>query len=42
VGVQKALEQSGFDDKMFYRRGGFYDWTRSTSGACAGSKVPEW
>lgn len=28
VGVGKALEQSGFDQKMFVRRGGVYDWKR--------------
>ena len=28
VGVESALQQSGFDDKMFHERGGVYEWTR--------------
>jgi len=30
VGVEKALEQSGFDSQMFDKRGGKYDWTRES------------
>lgn len=29
VGVEVALEQAGFDDHMFHKRGGIYDWRRS-------------
>mmetsp|Transcript_32596 Transcript_32596/g.77322 ORF Transcript_32596/g.77322 Transcript_32596/m.77322 type:complete len:352 (-) Transcript_32596:214-1269(-) len=29
VGVQKALEYSGFDARMFLERGGVYDWNRT-------------
>ncbi|KAI0563257.1 hypothetical protein FGB62_44g018 [Gracilaria domingensis] len=28
VGVYKAIEQSGFDQSMFTKRGGVYDWRR--------------
>ncbi|KAG8738289.1 Radical S-adenosyl methionine domain-containing protein 2 [Ceratobasidium sp. 414] len=28
VGVQQALQDAGFDDKMFVKRGGIFDWTR--------------
>lgn len=28
VGVQNALKQSGFDEKMFVARGGIYDWSK--------------
>jgi radical S-adenosyl methionine domain-containing protein 2 len=28
VGVERALEQSGFDDEMFHNRGGVFDWRR--------------
>ncbi|KAG8681886.1 Radical S-adenosyl methionine domain-containing protein 2, partial [Ceratobasidium sp. 394] len=28
VGVQQALQDAGFDDKMFVERGGIFDWTR--------------
>lgn len=29
VGVERALQQSGFDAHMFEQRGGFYEWRRS-------------
>ena len=28
VGVEKALQQAGFDHSMFHQRGGVYDWRR--------------
>ncbi|KAG8724664.1 Radical S-adenosyl methionine domain-containing protein 2 [Ceratobasidium sp. 395] len=28
VGVQQALQDAGFDNKMFVQRGGIFDWTR--------------
>lgn len=28
VGVEAALEQAGFDDSAFYKRGGIYEWSR--------------
>ena len=28
VGVQNALDQSGFDEKMFLKRGGKYQWSK--------------
>mmetsp|Transcript_18480 Transcript_18480/g.22188 ORF Transcript_18480/g.22188 Transcript_18480/m.22188 type:complete len:351 (+) Transcript_18480:79-1131(+) len=28
VGVEKALSQAGFDDEMFKKRGGIYEWSR--------------
>lgn len=28
VGVQNALNQSGFDEKMFKERGGVYKWSK--------------
>lgn len=28
VGVQYALNASGFDEKMFYKRGGKYIWSK--------------
>ncbi|KAG9108948.1 Radical S-adenosyl methionine domain-containing protein 2, partial [Ceratobasidium sp. 392] len=28
VGVQQALQDAGFDDKMFVKRGGIFDWKR--------------
>eukprot|EP01087_Luapelamoeba_hula_P008837 TRINITY_DN2242_c0_g1_i1.p1 TRINITY_DN2242_c0_g1~~TRINITY_DN2242_c0_g1_i1.p1 ORF type:complete len:382 (-),score=88.77 TRINITY_DN2242_c0_g1_i1:30-1082(-) len=39
VGVQAALQQSGFDAQMFGQRGGYYDWatpTKATDTAAAG------
>ena len=46
VGVEKALLQSGFDQEMFHKRGGVYDWTReqmpSEQVACDGSRNLEW
>eukprot|EP01112_Ceratiomyxa_fruticulosa_P022931 TRINITY_DN8560_c0_g1_i1.p1 TRINITY_DN8560_c0_g1~~TRINITY_DN8560_c0_g1_i1.p1 ORF type:complete len:269 (-),score=46.19 TRINITY_DN8560_c0_g1_i1:38-844(-) len=29
VGVETALQQCGFDDAMFHKRGGIYDWNRN-------------
>jgi len=29
VGVSEALKEAGFDEDMFYSRGGVYDWNRS-------------
>lgn len=28
VGVEAALKEAGFDDEMFHKRGGIFDWTR--------------
>lgn len=28
VGVQEAIKFSGFDEKMFFERGGKYTWTK--------------
>ena len=28
VGVQNALDQSAFDEKMFFKRGGKYQWSK--------------
>ena len=28
VGVERALSQAGFDDDMFQKRGGIFEWTR--------------
>ncbi|CAF1437489.1 unnamed protein product [Rotaria sp. Silwood1] len=30
VGVQAALNRSGFDEEMFFKRGGQYKWTKDT------------
>jgi radical S-adenosyl methionine domain-containing protein 2 len=30
VGVQAALDRSGFDEEMFFKRGGEYKWTKDT------------
>ena len=32
VGVEKALSQAGFDDEMFQKRGGIFEWTRTRDG----------
>jgi radical S-adenosyl methionine domain-containing protein 2 len=40
VGVQIALEQSGFDREMFVNRGGIYDWTNNQS--CSSSPELDW
>lgn len=29
VGVKEALKESGFDESMFYQRGGLFEWTRT-------------
>ncbi|CAF1372093.1 unnamed protein product [Didymodactylos carnosus] len=29
VGVEAALNRSGFDEKMFFERGGKYEWTKN-------------
>ena len=29
VGVESALNESGFDEKMFYKRGGKYHWSKA-------------
>jgi radical S-adenosyl methionine domain-containing protein 2 len=29
VGVANALDQSGFDEKMFFKRGGKYQWSKA-------------
>jgi radical S-adenosyl methionine domain-containing protein 2 len=39
VGVEKALEKAGFDDRMFITRNGVYDWSKSSP--CA-DKALEW
>ncbi|CAF2048815.1 unnamed protein product [Rotaria magnacalcarata] len=31
VGVEAALDRSGFDEDMFFERGGQYQWTRDTA-----------
>lgn len=43
VGVKQALEQSGFDENMFFQRGGAYDWKKSDSctSTCS-SKEYDW
>jgi radical S-adenosyl methionine domain-containing protein 2 len=43
VGVQQALDESGWDDAMFVHRGGLYDWTRSSPGSCGSlTKELDW
>lgn len=32
VGVEKAVQMSGFDDIMFEKRGGVYEWSRAKDG----------
>ena len=32
VGVERALSQAGFDDAMFQKRGGIFEWTRDRGG----------
>lgn len=32
VGVERALSQAGFDDEMFEKRGGIFEWTRTRDG----------
>ena len=32
VGVDRALSQAGFDDEMFEKRGGIFEWTRTRDG----------
>ena len=29
VGVENAINASGFDEKMFFRRGGKYTWSKA-------------
>ena len=29
VGVSEALKGSGFDEKMFFKRGGKYQWSKA-------------
>jgi radical S-adenosyl methionine domain-containing protein 2 len=29
VGVKNALQYSGFDEKMFFKRGGKYKWSKA-------------
>jgi radical S-adenosyl methionine domain-containing protein 2 len=29
VGVSDALDESGFDEKMFFKRGGKYEWSKA-------------
>lgn len=33
VGVEAALEEAGFDDDMFHKRGGIFNWTRERNSA---------
>jgi len=41
VGVKKAIEKSGFDQKKFTQRGGIYEWSRTNlPTACA--EAPTW
>jgi radical S-adenosyl methionine domain-containing protein 2 len=43
-GVQVALKQSGFDQELFHKRGGIYDFTRETSsssGSGGGCALPK-
>jgi len=45
VGVEQALQQSGWDNEMFEARGGVYDWSKqSTNTDACGSCDPkmEW
>jgi len=40
VGVEKALEESGFDEEMFEKRGGLYDWKKEVLDlGCTNSKL---
>ena len=34
-GVPAAFAQAGYDELAFYRRSGEYDWSRSSTTACA-------
>ena len=34
VGVKKAMAQVKWDQNAFVKRGGFYDWTKTSEGGC--------
>ena len=41
AGVDKALEQAGFDEEMFVARGAIYDWSKkSTKPNCGTNNNP--
>ena len=41
VGVEAAMASSGFDERMFFERGGKYKWSKGPANADGGCTLPK-